>query len=122
MNSSVSSIFNFDIPSTYTGKCSLIFLLPSQKNLTTSSFTLSGSGQIDFAQLKNSASTQTSFLNKGDVEVDWGQATVKPGSSTIVGTFPCPAGKQVAFEAKAVGNLSLNYFQANPVGLYITAC
>lgn len=58
VNSTVSTIFNFDIPSSYSGKtCSLVFLFPLQSQLETSSYTFSGNGAIDFKQL-GSVATQ----------------------------------------------------------------
>ncbi|KAJ9644049.1 hypothetical protein H2199_003917 [Coniosporium tulheliwenetii] len=46
ISSNKSAIFNFDFPPSLAGKtCTLIFLLPTQDKLVTSSFTLSGSGR-----------------------------------------------------------------------------
>ena len=56
VNSTVSTIFNFDIPSSYSGKtCSLVFLFPLQSQLETSSYTFSGNGAIDFKELSSVA-------------------------------------------------------------------
>jgi hypothetical protein len=120
-----SSIFNFDIPSSYTGTCSLVFLFPEQKDLQTSSFTFSGNGEVDFKQLSNVASQSTTYANQGGVKTDFGKQTVKPGSSTVVSTFPCPAGQAVSYEVSSVSGTSLEYFQdynPSPIGLYITSC
>jgi hypothetical protein len=125
VTSSISSIFNFDIPSSYTGTCSLIFLFPEQKDLETSSFTSSGDGVIDFKQLSNVASQSTTFANQGAVSQDFGSKTVTPGTSTVVSTFACPAGKAVSYELSAVSGASLEFFQdynPSPIGLYITTC
>src|SRR5439155_10859759 len=54
----VSSVFNFDIPQADSGKtCSLIFLFPTQSQLTTSSYTLTGNGAIDFCMLSGVANS-----------------------------------------------------------------
>jgi len=121
----MSSIFNFDIPTSYTGTCSLVFLFPEQSQLTTSSYTFSGSGEIDFKQLSTVAAQATTYANQGGVEADFGVKTVTPGTSIVVETFSCPAGETVSFELIAKSGTSLTYFQdynPSPIGLYITTC
>ncbi|KAL1964604.1 hypothetical protein VTN77DRAFT_6778 [Rasamsonia byssochlamydoides] len=126
VTSSISSIFNFDIPASYSGKqCSLVFLFPEQQNLQTSSFSFSGNGAIDFAQLQSAATQSTTYSNAPAVKTDYGVKTVSPGNSYTIATFSCPAGQTVAFELKNAGTTNLNYFQdynPSPIGLYITAC
>jgi hypothetical protein len=121
-----STIFNFDIPSSYAGHtCSLIFLLPLQSQLETSSYTYSPTGAIDFEQLSSPASTSTTWDNAPSVSSNLGEFSIAEGSSTLVSTFACPAGETVAYEAKAVGDTNLYYFQdwnPSPIGLYITYC
>lgn len=126
VTSTVSSIFNFDIPYDDKGKkCSLVFLFPKQEDLETSSFTFSGSGDLDFSYLKGPASADTTYNNKPGVEKDLGTTRVAPGNSYLIATFDCPAGQAIAFEIEAVGDTCLNYFQdynPSPIGLYITKC
>ncbi|CAM1510104.1 Fc.00g004390.m01.CDS01 [Cosmosporella sp. VM-42] len=126
ISGSVSSIFNFDIPSSDEGKkCSLVFLFPEQKDLETSSFTISGSGDLDFSSLKDTASESTTWNNKPGKKNDYGTTRVAPGSSYLIATFDCPAGTAIAFEIDSVGGTCLNYFQdynPSPIGLYITKC
>jgi hypothetical protein len=121
-----STIFNFDIPSSYAGHtCSLIFLLPLQSQLETSSYTYSPTGSIDFEQLSSPASTSTTWNNAPSVSSNLGEFSIAEGSSTLVSTFACPAGQTVAYEATAVGDTDLYYFQdwnPSPIGLYITYC
>lgn len=126
-SSTVSSIFNFDIPASDSGKtCSLVFLLPSQGDLVTSAFTLSGSGGLDFARLVGPASAQTSYSNVPAVEKDLGGPTsVTPGNEYVIGSGPCYAGETDSYAVSATGSLALNYFQdsdASAIGLYITVC
>ncbi|PQE08413.1 GPI anchored cell wall protein [Rutstroemia sp. NJR-2017a BBW] len=127
VNSTVSSIFNFDIPSSYTGTCSLVFLFPTQDQLETSSYTFSGNGDVDFAQLSTIATQSTTYGSVGSVENDFGTFTVTPGSSTVISTFACPAGETVSYELSegASGTTDLWFFQdynPSPLGLYITTC
>ncbi|TVY32638.1 hypothetical protein LSUB1_G008678, partial [Lachnellula subtilissima] len=134
ISSNTSSIFSFDIPSTWTGTtCNLIFLLPLQSELETSSYTYSGSSQtIDFEQLSRSGSssgvtTETTWDNAPSVEADLGSFDVQEGSSTLIESFACGdfAGGSVAFEMKAVGDVYLEFFQdwnPSPLGLYVTHC
>ena len=126
-SSTVSSIFNFDIPASDSGKtCSLVFLLPSQGDLVTSAFTLSGSGGLDFARLVGPASEQTSYSNVPAVAKDLGGPTsVTPGNEYVIASGPCYAGETDSYAVSATGSLALNYFQdsdASAIGLYITVC
>ncbi|CAL5873604.1 uncharacterized protein PFLUO_LOCUS7885 [Penicillium psychrofluorescens] len=126
LTSSISSLFNFDIPSSDAGKtCSLVFLFPEKQDLETSSFSFSGDGQIDFAQLSSPASSSTSYSNMPSVSQDFGTTTVSPGNSYVISTFSCPAGQTVGYEMKNAGSTDLNFFEdynPSPLGLYITVC
>jgi hypothetical protein len=121
----VSSIFNFDIPQSYSGeKCTLVFDFPTQSQLETSSFTLSGGGAVDFARLSSPATQSTSFSNAPGVAMDLGTVTMAPGNSYSISSFSCPAGQAIAFKLSSVGGTSLTYFQdfnPCPIGLFITA-
>jgi len=144
VNSTFSTIFNFDLPASSAGKtCTLEFLLPNAKDLVTSSYTMSGTGGIDFKQLASPATQATTFANQPAVAKDLGSFTVTSGSSTIVASGPCAAGTRVSYELTAEGNTELYYFQGmlndasyivklrlthpldwNPsaIGLYIVEC
>ncbi|KAJ5610649.1 hypothetical protein N7510_007368 [Penicillium lagena] len=126
VTSSISSLFNFDIPSSDAGKtCSLVFLFPEKQDLETSSYSFSGDGQIDFAQLSSPASSSTSYSNMPSVSQDFGTTTVSPGNSYVISTFSCPAGQTVGYEMKNAGSTDLNFFEdynPSPLGLYITVC
>ncbi|KAE8382665.1 ubiquitin 3 binding protein But2 C-terminal domain-containing protein [Aspergillus bertholletiae] len=126
VTSSLSSIFNFDIPQSDSGKmCSLVFLFPNKADLKTSSFSFSGDGQIDFGRLSQVASTSTTFNNAPSVSQDLGTVTVSPGNSYVISTFSCPAGQNVAFEMKNAGTTNLEFFEdfnPPPLGLFITVC
>ncbi|KAJ5347650.1 uncharacterized protein N7506_000903 [Penicillium brevicompactum] len=126
VSSSISSAFNFDIPSSDAGKtCSLVFLFPELHDLETSSFSFSGDGKIDFAQLSSAVDESTTFSSLPSVSKDFGDITVSPGNSYVVSTFACPAGQTVAYELKASSGTDLNFFQdwnPSPLGLFITTC
>ncbi|KAF2846287.1 hypothetical protein T440DRAFT_482649 [Plenodomus tracheiphilus IPT5] len=117
------SIFNFDIPASDASKtCSLIFLFPQQKDLVTSSFTTSGSGQVNFTKLKGPASQGTTWANAPGKEAELGSWSVAPGNAYTVASGSCEAGKTVSYELCATGDYALNYFQDyNPsaIGLYV---
>lgn len=126
-SSTVSSIFNFDIPETDAGKtCSLLFLLPTKNELVSSAFSLSGSGGLDVAQLKSPATAQTSYSTVPAVESDLGGPTsVTPGNEYVIVSGSCAAGETLSYEVSATGSLALNYFQdssAAAIGFYITVC
>ncbi len=126
VSSTVSSIFNFDIPMSYEGaQCSLVFLFPMQSQLQTSSYTFSGSGAISFSALMSPATGSTTYSNAPSPKLSIATVNVAPGNSYVLANYPCPAGQRVAIEAMAVGEISLRYFQdsnPSPIGLYITKC
>ncbi|KAL9618380.1 MAG: hypothetical protein Q9160_006888 [Pyrenula sp. 1 TL-2023] len=122
----ISSIFNFDVPSSpaYTGKtCRLELLLPRAEQMTTSSFTFTGPGNLDFAALKGPASNTTSFSDRPGQISDFGVVSVQPGNAYTIGKdVECPAGQAVAFQI-ASEDTSLSWFQDSnpcPIGLYVT--
>ncbi|QQK44315.1 GPI anchored cell wall protein, putative [Penicillium digitatum] len=126
VSSTISSAFNFDIPSSDSGKiCSLVFLFPELQDLETSSFSFTGDGKIDFAKLSSAVDKSTTFNNLPSVSQDLGSITMSPGNSYIISTFSCPAGETVAYEMKNSGSTDLNFFEdynPSPLGLYITTC
>ena len=126
-SSTVSSIFNFDIPESDSGKtCSLVFLLPTLSEMISSAFSLSGSGGLDVAQLKSPATEQTSYSTIPNVEKDLGGPTsITPGNEYVIASGSCAAGQTVSYAVSATGSLALNYFQdsvAAAIGFYITVC
>jgi len=111
VTSTISSIYNFDIPPKDAGKtCSLVFLFPQQKDLQTSSFTFSGAGNIDFAKLSNVANQQTTYANQPSVATDYGVTKVAPGNQYTIASFPCPANTAISFKLSSK-DTSLKYFQ-----------
>ncbi|KAJ5663533.1 hypothetical protein N7507_004264 [Penicillium longicatenatum] len=112
VTSSISSIFNFDIPQADSGKtCSLVFLFPEKADLETSDFSFSGNGKVEIARLSKVASGSTTFNNAPSVSHDLGEFTVSPGHSYAITSFSCPAGEAVAFEMKNSGSTDLTFFQ-----------
>ncbi|KKK19307.1 hypothetical protein AOCH_000614 [Aspergillus ochraceoroseus] len=126
VSSTVSTIFNFDIPSSDSGKtCSLIFLFPKKEDLETSSYSFSGDGKVKFEALESPASSSTTFSNAPAVKQDYGELTISPGNSYLISSFACPAGQAIGFEMTNAGSTDLDFFQdynPSPLGLYITVC
>ncbi|PIG90344.1 GPI anchored cell wall protein [Aspergillus arachidicola] len=124
ISSTVSTIFNFDIPSSDAGKtCSLVFLFPKKEDLETSSYSFSGDGKVDFASLQSAATQSTTYNNAPAVKEDYGDFTISPGNSYLISTFECPAGQAVSYEMKNSGSTELDFFEdynPSPLGLYIT--
>lgn len=123
VSSTICSIFNFDIPQSYSGqKCSLVFLFPQQLQLETSSYTISGSGGVEFSKLGSSVSQQTSWSNCPAKESNYGTLDIQPGNSYTIWSGSCPAGQTVAYKMCGTGSLNLRYFQdynPSPIGLYM---
>jgi hypothetical protein len=112
VTSTISTIFNFDIPASDAGKtCSLVFHFPEQKDLQTSSFTFSGDGKVDFAELSSTATQSTTFNNVPSVKTDFGVTSIAPGNSFVISTFACPSGQAVAFEMKEAGTTDFTFFE-----------
>ena len=127
IDSTTSTIFNFDIPSSYAGsQCSLIFLFPLQSQLQTSSFTFSGNGALDFMSLSSPATQETTYENAPSVKQNVATIQVTPGNSYVLNSrYPCPAGQRIAVEAKAQGQTALTFmedYNESPIGLFITKC
>lgn len=126
INSTTSTIFNFDMPQEYKGKqCSLIFLFPNKKDLETSSYEFSGSGSLDVTALSSAANQKTSWSNAPSVKKDLGSIAIQPGNSYVVATGDCQAGTTQSIELSSKGGLSLNFFEdwnPSPLGLFITSC
>lgn len=127
ISSTVSSVFNFDIPASDAGKtCTVVFLLPTQDKLTTSAFSLSGSGGFDVALLTSPATEQTSYGTIPSVSKDLGgPSSVTPGNEYVISSGPCQSGQRIGLKVSATGSLNLNYFQdynPSPIGLYVTVC
>ena len=127
INPSISSIFNFDIPSSDSGKtCTLVFFFPTQSELTTSAFSLSGSGGFDVALLSSPATESTTYNTVPSVKKDLGgPSSVTPGNEYVIYSGACSAGSTLGFEVTSTGGLDLNYFQdynPYPIGLFVTVC
>ena len=127
VSSTVSSIFNFDIPASDAGKtCSLTFLLPNASQLDTSNYALSGNGGIQFSLLTSPATAGTTYANAPAVQLNVGSIdNVQPGGAYHISSDNCPADTTVGFQMKATGSLSLNYFEdynLPGVGLFVTVC
>lgn len=126
MNSTVSTIFNFDIPESYEGRqCSLIFLLPAKKDLTTSSYDFNDSGSLGCTELNSAANTKTSWENAPSAKKDLGSIELQSGNSYVIATAECQAGTTQSYELSSKGGLSLSFFEDyNPsaLGLFITSC
>ncbi|KAF2998192.1 hypothetical protein E8E13_004305 [Curvularia kusanoi] len=126
VNSHTCSIFNFDIPTSYSGKtCSVVFLFPEKKDLETSSYTVSGSGKVNFTKLKGPASQQTTYANQPGKESDLASMSIAPGNSYSIASGACAAGQTVSYEICSEGDFALDYFQdynPSPLGLYVRQC
>lgn len=126
VSSSVSTIFNFDIPESDAGKtCSLVFLFPKKEDLETSSYSFSGDGKVQFGAVTSPANQQTTYNNAPAIGQNYGDFTISPGNSYVISTTECPAGQTVGFEMSNAGSTELDFFEdynPSPLGLYITVC
>lgn len=126
IDSDCSTIFNFDIPSSYEGKtCSVIFLFPLQKDLETSAWSWNEKGSIEFSQLSGVATEATSYDTCPSKESTLNTIAIEAGNSYVVSSGSCQAGETISIEASSVNDLGVEFFEDwNPssLGLYITSC
>ncbi|KAI7281141.1 hypothetical protein KC345_g4294 [Hortaea werneckii] len=123
MTSTISSMFNFDIPADAAGKtCSLEFMFPEQDQLETSAYTISGDGKANFYTLENPAHKSNTFNTSPKSDKYLGEYTLTPGSSSKIHSMACPAGKTIGIWMFSATGSSLNYFQdfnPCPIGLFM---
>ncbi|EME80371.1 glycoside hydrolase family 17 protein [Pseudocercospora fijiensis CIRAD86] len=127
ISSTTSSIFNFDIHPDHAGKtCSVVFLFPEQKDLTSSAFTFNGKGGLHCSKLVSPANEQTTYANKpAGSGASSAISSIAPGNGYTIFTGKCEAGERVAYEFSSADGLELEYFQdynPSPIGAYITVC
>lgn len=125
----VTSLINFDVPSSYAGKtCSLVFPFPEQAALKTSAYTFNAQGGISVNELSSPATQETTYnsVPKTAVAGIGSIADLKEGSSYVITTQSCAAGKTVGYAMESTGGLDLKYFQdsqsPSPIGVYMTVC
>lgn len=128
VSSTVSTIFNFDIPQSYSGKtCSLVFLFPQLNELETSSYSFNDKGGLSIAQLSSPATQQTTYNTiPSKSNANYGSiSSLQRGNGYVVGTGACPAGQTVSYLFSSTGDLTLNFFEdwnPSPLGAFITVC
>lgn len=126
INSENSTIFNFNVPSSYSGKtCSVIFLWPTQSELETSSYTTSGSGGCSFEKMSAVATSSTTYDSMGSGSVIGSISSASAGNSYVAWTGSCAAGTTESIMMSATGGLSLTFFEdwnPSPIGVFMTAC
>lgn len=125
MTSTISSMYNFDVPSSAAGKtCTLEFMFPTYDQLETSSYAISGDGKAEFYTLTKPAAKDDTFNHSPASDKYLGEYSLTPGSASTVGSMACPAGQTVGIWMVSATGSSLNYFQdSNPCrkSLHLTA-
>jgi len=123
LDSTHSTLYNFDIPPEYQGKnCNLVFHVPPESQEWWQPWHMTAPGGIVVSQLEAPATKFTSSSNAGASKPVGAVNLLAPGQGHLVSSSPCEAGKKVGYRADALGALDLQYFQlANPPsGLFIT--
>ncbi|EFW15093.1 hypothetical protein D8B26_004557 [Coccidioides posadasii str. Silveira] len=126
VSSTISSLFNFDIPAGGELKtCSLVFHFPSTMQHPSNYYTFEGDGNIRFGKLETPAQVTSTFNNAPPVREDYGSFAMQPGNAYSIANFQCPMGEKIAFQMSNAGSTVLSYFQNYgdpPFGLFITRC
>merc|ERR1712193_259073 len=119
VNSTTSSIFNFDIPSSYEGKtCSVVFLFPKKEDLETANYDYSGSGSMSCDKLESAATEQTTYNNVPKVSSHLNDLELESGNSYVVSTGSCEAGQKVSYQLSSEGGMALKLrgLEPQPIG------
>lgn len=111
VSTTISSIFNFDIPFQGPNLCSLVFLFPSTEERPAWTYTFEGDGKISMARLEEPANNGTTFDNAPKVSAELGTFTLAAGTSNVITTFDCPLGQAIGFKMSNAGSTNLKYFQ-----------
>jgi len=116
VNSTTSTIFNFDIPESYSGMtCDFIFTLPAKSLLETTDYTLTSGGSIAVSQLSTPATQATSYNNVPSTKAVT-TIPVTVGTQQIITSGPCAAGQTLSYEFSAASGLDITWFEDwNPV-------
>merc|ERR1712113_954907 len=126
VNSTTSSIFNFDIPYSYEGKtCSVVFLFPKKEDLETANYDYSGSGSMSCDKLESAATEQTTYNSVPKVSSHLNDLELESGNSYVVSTGSCEAGQKVSCQLSSEGGMALNFYEdwnPSPLGLFMTVC
>ena len=118
-----STIFNFDVPSDYTGKtCNLVFHLPPDTRDWSTPYQLRAPGGIIVSELGHFATVKTSAANVGVSQPVGSINQLIPGKGHLISSGPCEAGLTVAYQIDALSGLDLQFFQmvTPPLGLFMT--
>ncbi|KAI9798740.1 MAG: hypothetical protein M1833_004570 [Piccolia ochrophora] len=125
----ISTIFNFDVPTKYAGRrCTLNFFLPTNEAVGNTANTLSGSGKVEFSQLNQVASQQTTYNSAPAEKEVFVVEQVGFGFAKNIKSIDCPAGNTVSFKLESVEGTDLFYRQdyaqppTGPVGLFLRVC
>ncbi|KAL1643095.1 hypothetical protein SLS58_005064 [Diplodia intermedia] len=123
VSKTVKTYFNFDIPSKYVGKsCAVVFMLPQQSQLETSSFELKGSGHV-FGGWTKEVSKETTFNTAPEGLKSKVSGTLRPGQSYVFGRTQCKPGV-MTFVMEGASDTYFKWFQdfnPCPIGLYLIA-
>jgi len=98
VSSNVSTLFNFDVPTSDAGKtCTIIFLLPVNQPPWSGSYVVNGIGGIDICQLTEPANDTSTHNNVSSGSMVGSIATLISGNCYVVAVGPCVAGKTVGY-------------------------
>lgn len=130
-----SSVLAFDVPTTYTDTCALLFMFPYSSALNASDklnpYQFSGteeeegeSGGLVFSLLAGAVHNGTTYGNKPAISKSYGKTEIVPGNGYTITTMDCKWAES-AYQIDSAGGVSLIYDQDadnSPVGLFIVHC
>lgn len=121
LSSTASTVFTFDIPSSYANRtCSIIFLLSTSQR-----YTITGSGGLTVSLLSSTINAAISYAALENATKVGGVDDVVPGTNAVMWSQQCEAGSRQSILLQATGSLNLTYFQTRgePAnGLWYRVC
>ncbi|KAF2028612.1 glycoside hydrolase [Setomelanomma holmii] len=124
LSPTISTVFVFDVRPGHQGKtCNLVFFLPPAFPFPDMSpVKIRSPGGITVSRLSNSAARPDVTANDVGTSTPVGAAlSMQFANQYIVGSGPCDAGQQVAYQVDSTGGLAMNFFQmiSPPLGLFM---
>lgn len=121
---SKSTLFNFYIPLTYTGKaCALSFYIPPDDPDVWTPYEIYALGGASVHQLYLRVNENTTAQNVGGEAIAGIVPEIRAGMRHVIWDGPCPLGQELGYRVDSVGGLDMRFFQLEkpPLGLFIVA-
>lgn len=124
-SSKVTTFVSFNTASNLQGNCKLQMLFPPMDQLQTSSYSMSGDGQVTLCSCNSPVTSSTTFSNAPQMGECWTSSVRENQGTVTFGSMSCPSNGQATFAVKTTGNMAISMFEdfnQPPVGIVMTSC